>query len=471
MEKIAVVILAAGLGKRLGGELPKVLHETSERPLLAHVVDSILPLNPDRIAVVTGYRRELVEDALAKRYPHAPIKFAYQAEQRGTGHAVKMAAPLFSDFVGTIVILYGDAPLLRTESIQHLLRLHQESKATASLVTALLPDPASYGRILRDPKTNQVTSIREAKDCSAEELLIKEICQGSYAVDSAFLWPAVEGLKDNNAQKEFYLTDVVTKAASEGQRVASYPVPQIAEALGVNDRYDMQLVNQELNARRVRALMRAGVVVQDPLSTFIDASVSIAPGVILGPNVQIRGACTLEAGVVIDGTATITNCKIHDGAHVKLGVVAEDATLGAGSSVGPFAHIRPGSDLGPEVKIGNFVETKKAVLKKGVKASHLTYLGDCVIDEETNIGAGTITCNYDGYQKYQTTIGKGVFIGSNSSLVAPVTIEDGATVGAGSVITERVEKDALAVTRAPQLSKAGWSQRKREIMTKKKSRP
>lgn len=468
MEKIAVVILAAGLGKRLGGEMPKVLHETAERPLLAHVIDSVLPLNPERVAVVTGYKRELVEKMVTTHYPEAPIRFAYQAEQRGTGHAVQVAGPLFSDFVGTIIILYGDAPLLRTESIRHLLRLHHESKATASLVTAILPDPAAYGRILRDPKTNHVNSIREAKDCSAEELLIKEICQGSYAVDSAFLWPAVEGLKDNNAQKELYLTDIITKAASEGQRISSLPVPQNAEALGVNDYYDMQLVNQELNARRVKKLMRAGVVISDPQSTFIEASVSVAPGVVIGPNVQLKGKSSVHSRVVIDGTAIISDCLLAEGAHIKLGVVAEGATIGPGASIGPFAHIRAGSELGPEVKIGNFVETKKAVLRRGVKASHLTYLGDCTIDEETNIGAGTITCNYDGYQKYQTTIGKKVFIGSNSSLVAPLTIEDGATVGAGSVITERVEKDALALTRAPQTSKSGWSTRKRDVMVKKK---
>jgi len=466
MEKIGVVILGAGLGKRLGGELPKVLHKTSEKSLIAHVLDSVLPLNPERIAVVTGYKRELVEKTLSDLYPAAPLKFAYQAEQKGTGHAVLMAAGLFEDFVGTVVILYGDAPLLSTDSIRHLLRLHHETKATVSLVTAHLSEPAAYGRIIRDVKSNQVVSIKEAKDCSAQDLLIQEICQGSYAVDSAFLWPAVQGLKNDNSQKEFYLTDIIAKAASEGQHVSSFPLPAVEEALGVNDQYDLQLVNQELNARRLRALMRSGVIIRDLGSTFIDLSVTIAPGVIIGPNVQVRGATTLSPRVLIDGTATISDCKVGEGAHIKLGVVAEGASIGPDASIGPFAHIRAGTELGAEVKIGNFVETKKALLKKGVKASHLTYLGDCTIDEDSNIGAGTITCNYDGYQKYQTTIGKGVFIGSNSALVAPIIIEDGATIGAGSVITERVKSNSLAVTRSPQIAKADWSTRKRTLMEK-----
>ncbi|MBN8547681.1 MAG: bifunctional UDP-N-acetylglucosamine diphosphorylase/glucosamine-1-phosphate N-acetyltransferase GlmU [Deltaproteobacteria bacterium] len=468
---LAIVVLAAGMGKRMLSDLPKALARTRENTLIDHVLITASKLDPERIVVVTGHMGDFVEEEVKLGVTNGSwsckkLLFARQAEQLGTGDAVKSALPQLKDFVGTVLILCGDMPLVREESLRTLISLHQAENATVSLISLVTSQPAAYGRIIRDG--SRVTQIVEARDCTPQQLSVNEINAAIYAVDSAFLEPALKELKNENAQKEYYLTDIVAKASGEGQTIAALVLHDEKEIQGVNTRYELGLVNRSLMERRIKRLMEEGVEILDPATVLIDETCTVHPGARIGPNVQLLGKTTIEAGVIIEGTALIFNTHIKSRSHIKIGVRMEDAQVGEGCAVGPFAHIRPGSVLGEEVKIGNFVETKKAVLSKGAKASHLTYLGDCSVGEDSNIGAGTITCNYDGYSKFETKIGRDVFIGSNSALVAPVTIDDGATVGAGSTITKNVEKDSLAFTRAPQLAKSGWSKNKREKAAKKK---
>jgi bifunctional UDP-N-acetylglucosamine pyrophosphorylase/glucosamine-1-phosphate N-acetyltransferase len=466
MEKICCIVLAAGMGKRLGGEVPKALAKTRERALVDHVLGALEQLNPEKTIVVTGYKRDLLESHLSSS-PEAArhkIEFALQSEQLGTGHAVQCALPALAGFTGTVIITYADQPLFTAETLQHLVSYHTFKKATLSMITFHCPTRNSYGRIVRDKASGAIVCIREAKDCNPEELLIPEVNSGVYAIDSSFLTPAVTGLTNDNAQKEFYLTDIVEKAAKEGQTVAAFPIADSSEAAGVNNASDLHFVNKILAERQISRLTETGVLFDDAASSCIDPTVTIAPGVRIGPNVQLLGNTSIAAGARIEGTSLIKDSTIGEHVSIKLGCRIEGATIGAQSSVGPFAHLRPGTSLATEVKIGNFVETKNAVLADGAKASHLTYLGDCTVGRGTNIGAGTITCNYDGYKKSRTTIGEGVFIGSNSALVAPVTIGDNALVAAGSVITRDVQPEALAMGRAKQENKEGWAGRRRKVL-------
>ncbi len=461
MEPLAIIILAAGLGKRMGSDLPKVVHTVRGEALLGHVLKQCLGLNAKQIVVVTGHKGELVR-GFCEKYTNLNLKFAVQEKQLGTGDAVKAALPTLSDFSGTVLILYGDMPLIREHSLSDLVKLHHTSNATLSLLSAKIDQPGSYGRIVRDSKSSNISAIVEAKDCSTEQLKINEINVGVYAVDSAFLTPAIKELKNENAQKEYYLTDIVERAIKEGQQVSGLEIRDWHEGLGINTRFELLEATMILNSRKIEALISAGVEFDDKNSVLIEDSVEISTGVRIGPNVQILGKSKIDAGTVIEGTAYLKCCQISKNVMVKFGVRAEETTIGEGASVGPFANLRPGTVLGAESRIGNFVETKKTTLGRAAKANHLTYLGDCEVGEGANIGAGTITCNYDGYNKFQTKIGPGAFIGSNTALVAPVKIGQGATVGAGSVITKDVEADALAVTRSEQRTVAAWSKAKRE---------
>ncbi len=467
MDKTAVIILAAGQGKRMGGELPKVLARTNEGALIDHVLRTVTGLSPDKTVVVTGYKNELVEQHIVSEgasfgYDPAKITFALQKEQLGTGDAVRAGMTELKDFRGKVMILCGDVPLVKEQTLKNLIDIHVNEKATISLITATTDSPASYGRIIRSKEDGRVLAIKEARDCSQAEYLIQEINAGLYLVDSAFLQPALESLSTENAQKEYYLTDIVQKAAEEGQNIACHILPEIIEAQGVNTFYELQKISQEILRRNVEELIKGGVRLLDTNTFYCDTTCTIESGAQIGPNVTLLGNCQIASGVVIEGSAWIKDCVIREGAHLKFGVRAEEAIIGEGASVGPFAHLRPESVLEKDVKVGNFVETKKALLREGAKASHLTYLGDVEVGKNANIGAGTITCNYDGYKKSKTVIGEGVFVGSNSSLVAPVTLEKGATVGAGSTITKNIKEDALGLTRADQREIPGWSKKKRE---------
>jgi len=472
MDKTAIILLAAGLGKRLGFGLPKAAVCIENKPIVLHMLGAVSKIKPDRIILVTGYKRELVEQivrdgAQSEGCSLSDLSFAFQAEQLGTGHAVQSAMEVLGSFTGTVLILYGDMPLIRHQTLSALLEAHRRNKASLSFVSLISDRPNSYGRVIRDHSSGLVTKVVEARDRSPQESLINEFNAGIYAVNSAFLASAIKSLGRQNSQSEYYLTDIIAQAVKEGQTVVTYPLRDAEELQGVNDLFDLTLVNKTLNARRVRELILSGALVQDPGSLYLDPQVQVAPGARIGPQVQLYGNTTIASGAVIDGLSLLRDTTVEKNAHLKLGINAEKAVIGEDATVGPFANLREGTILGPKTRIGNFVETKKAVLGEGSKAPHLTYLGDCSVGQYTNIGAGTITCNYDGYKKHQTTIGNNVFIGSNSALIAPLSIEDGAIVGAGSVITKKVEKDSLALTRAPQISTPGWARVRRERMAEK----
>lgn len=471
-KSCAVVILAAGKGTRMGGTKAKVLVESFSGPLIIEVLKSALDAQPERIAIVVGFEGEevqkTVENWVQQEHPKYidKLSFCPQKEQRGTGDAVKAALPALEEFQGEVLILCGDTPLLAGSTLTKLIEQHQNQNATVSILTALMPQPASYGRIVRDSSSGEITAIVEAKDASPAELLIQEINSGVYVAESAFLPGALHQLESDNAQGEFYLTDIVQRASQEGQRVSSLLTTDHAEAFGVNTFQDLHDINQ-IQQERVRNIFAAsGVSFLQPHSCVISPCAKIGSNVSIGPNTVIGKGVQIGDRVTIEGNCYLQNTSVDKDSILKWGLRIEGATIGAGSMVGPFAHLRPGTVLGKEVKVGNFVETKKATLHDGAKASHLTYLGDATIGKDANIGAGTITCNYDGYQKFETVVEEGAFIGSNTALVAPVRVGKGATVGAGSTISKDVKEDSLAVTRAEQKTLEGWSKKKREKLKK-----
>lgn len=463
MENFATIILAAGLGKRTGSKLPKVLIESLEsKPLIGYVLETIKELSPSKLGIIVGYGKDLVSEAslsFCKDLPNPD--FCYQIEQRGTGDAVKAASQAFADWQGPVLILCGDMPLVKSDTLRNLILCHEQSKATLTLVTTSIPYDNAFGRVERD-KAGTPCAIVERKDCTVQQIAIPERNLGVYCVESAFLFSALERLGNNNAQGEYYLTDIVKLAADEGQTVVAIPCSSPEEALGVNDMSDLMLVNEELRKKTISSWARAGVKFLAPDSVFIDSKVQIEKGVTIGPSVQIFGDTRIGEGTLLEGSAIIKNSTIGKNCLIRLGAYLNEATLEDSVKIGPFVQIRPGSVLKKDVMIGNFVELKNAHLDEGVKANHLTYLGDCEVGANSNIGAGTITCNYDGVKKSRTVIGKNVFVGSNTALVAPVSLGDGAVIGAGSVITKKVEADSLTLTRAPQVSRSGWAKDRRK---------
>ncbi|NLF26198.1 MAG: bifunctional UDP-N-acetylglucosamine diphosphorylase/glucosamine-1-phosphate N-acetyltransferase GlmU [Deltaproteobacteria bacterium] len=462
MNSLAVVILAAGLGKRMQRDCPKVLVKTISKSLIEHVVDTALSLNPERLVIVTGHKKELVEEALAKHNALPSLSYAFQAKQLGTGHALQTALPQLAGFNGTVLVLYGDVPLIRTQTLKTLVDLHEQNQAALSLIALHDNHDHDYGRVMRDA-AGKIEKIVELKDCSRQDLLIREFNSGVYAMQSALLEPALASLKNNNSQGEYYLTDIIGYAYNAGLEISSLLIHDAEEVQGVNTPHDLCIVNKTLRDRKIYALIEAGVEIEDPSSLFIDEQVEVASGVKLGPQITLKGNTKILCGANLEGCAYLKDTFVAEGAVIKFGVRSENAIIGTGVSVGPFAHLRPGTKLEENSHVGNFVEVKNSNLKGGVKASHLTYLGDCVIGTGTNIGAGTITCNYDGYAKHQTVIGEGVFVGSDTCFVAPVKVGDGATIGAGSVITKDVAPHSLALSRAPQVEKKEWSKHNRKI--------
>jgi len=455
-----IVILAAGLGKRMRSEFPKVVVPTRQGPMLHHVLNSASPLAARLTVIITGHKREIVEQvALQSGYPH-PLTFAFQETQEGTGHAVRCAEPLLNEHSGVVLILSGDVPLIQTATLRAFLEYHRSENSAVSIISTRLQDPGNLGRVERNKTSGTFERIVEAKDCSTEQLKINEINGGIYAVDSSFLWKALRSLNNNNAQKEYYLTDIVEIARSQNLKVSSFLISNSDEVLGVNSPAELAMVNARLKIRQLNELSENGVQFDDPATTYIDHEVTIGSGTRIGPNVTMNGRTTIGSDVIIEGTVFLTNTTVSDGATIKFCVRAENASIGAHCSVGPFAHLRPGTQLDADVKVGNFVETKNARVGQKTAVSHLTYLGDCDVGKHSNIGAGTITCNYDGTNKHQTSIGDNVFIGSNSCLVAPVMIESNATVGAGSVITKNVPKNSLALTRPEMKFRENYQRKK-----------
>jgi bifunctional UDP-N-acetylglucosamine pyrophosphorylase / glucosamine-1-phosphate N-acetyltransferase len=453
----AVVVLAAGEGKRMKSSRSKLLHEIAGHSLVSYSIRTATSLEPERVVVVVGHGRDQVEAHLAEIAPHVII--AVQEEQLGTGHAVQVALSELPDLSGEVVVTYGDVPLLSPETLAELVVSHRTNGSAVTVLTANMADPSGYGRIIRDAD-DLVSRVVEHGDAGPEELSITEINSGIYVFDAETLRSALAGLRSDNAQGELYLTDVVEVARRAGKAVRAHVISDLWQTEGVNDRVQLAAMGAELNRRILVDWMRAGVTVVDPATTWVHSSVDLAPDVTLLPGTFLEGATSVGAGATIGPDTTLMDVEVGERAvvtrtHGSLSVIGADA------SVGPFAYLRPGTILGPRSKIGTFVEAKNARLGAGAKAPHLSYLGDAEIGDGANIGAGVIFANYDGVTKSTTTVGDYSFVGSDSVLVAPVRVAEGTYVAAGSVITGDVEPGELAVSRARQRNVAGWVARKR----------
>ena len=462
--RLAVVVLAAGQGTRMKSAHAKVLHRLGGKPLIRHVLDACTPLGATRTVVVVGHQAAKVE-AACDGYGAA---FALQREQRGTGHAVGVACEAQLDgFTGDVVVLYGDVPLLETATLQRLVRRHREQGALLSLLTTVLDDPFGYGRIVRDG-AGRLEAVVEERDASDAQKPIREVNPGIYCVRSGFLIEALAGLTPNNAQGELYLTDIVATAVGRGGPVVTEPVDP-HEVAGINSRADLAGLESVLRRTVIARHMAAGVTFLDPATAYVEPSVTIGADTVIGPSVHLQGRTTIGRDCAIEGNAFVTDCAIADGVRLRPMVVLTEAQVGRGAIIGPFAQLRPGAELHEDVHIGNFVEVKKSVIGAGTKANHLAYLGDATIGRASNIGAGTITCNYDGFAKHRTVIGDRVQIGSDSQLVAPVTIGDDAYVATGTTVRHDVEAGALAFNPRPDQRRAGWVEgfRKRKAPAKK----
>lgn len=449
---LEIVILAAGQGTRMRSALPKVLHPVAGRSMLGHVLDRARELQPAGIHVVIGHGADQVRSQLAAD----DVSFVVQAEQLGTGHAVAQAAPALT--AERVLILYGDVPLIQTETLQRLLQ--QVDDGHLALLTVELDDPTGYGRILRDDQ-GQVIAILEHKDASDAQRAIREGNTGILAVPGRRLADWLGRLSNSNAQGEYYLTDVIALAVADGLTIATSQPADAMEVQGANDRRQLAQLERHFQQRAAERLMLQGVTLLDPLRFDQRGQVEAGRDVSIDVNVILEGRVVLEDGVSIGPNCVIKDSVLKRGAIIKANSHLDGAVVGEGADVGPFARLRPGSELGSKAHVGNFVELKNAHLQDGAKAGHLTYLGDASIGPGSNIGAGTITCNYDGANKFRTEIGADVFVGSNSSLVAPVSLGAGATTAAGSVITADVPADALALGRARQVNKTGWQRPKK----------
>ena len=463
---LAAVVLCAGKGTRMESETAKVLHPILGRPLAWYPITRAFESGCQQVVAVIGHQAEQVRATMSKAFEGQALAFAVQENQRGTGDAVAAARGCLTGFTGAVLILMGDVPLLTVETLTKLVTAFRASKGPLARVSCKPADATGYGRVLRGPG-RKVEGIVEHKDATPEQRLITEINAGLYVADARFLWGALETLTPANAQGELYLTDIVAKAAAVGEVVVVEA--DAREVEGINDRAELAERAELLRARINRRHMKVGVSLQHPASTFIDEGVEIGRDTVIGPNVTISGECEIGSGVTIGQGSVLNHSTIGDGTEVKPYSVFEEAVVGPRCHIGPFARLRPGTVLDEGVHVGNFVETKKTRMKKGSKANHLAYLGDAEIGAGCNIGAGTITCNYDGVNKHQTVLGDGVFIGSDTQLVAPVTIGDGAFIAAGSTITENVPAQALALSRTPQTIKEGWAERRRKVLAGLKS--
>lgn len=493
VPELGAIVMAAGLGKRMRSKLAKVLHPVAGRPMAFYAVDLANRLAGAGTAVVVGHqaaqvkaavaayctadagparrrgmaRREqgLTAQARASDAAVPPVIFAEQREQLGTGHAVMQAREAFRRARGApasaYVILNGDTPLLREATVRALVRHHESQRAAVTILTAVLEDASGYGRVVREQAGGRVLRIVEDRDAGAAEAAIREINVGTYVVNGSFLFEALDKLQPQNAQKEYYLTDIVGLAVERGLPVAALVAPQAEEALGINSRQQLaaaeRVIRQEICAR----WMAAGVTLQDPATTWIDWEVQIGRDTVIHPQVTLEGRTTVGEDCVIRSHSRIADSELGQRVTVLDGSVVSGARLEDDTTIGPYAHLRPGAVLRRKAKVGNFVEIKKAELGEGSKANHLTYLGDARIGRGVNIGAGTITCNYDGVHKYETVIEDEVFVGSDTQFVAPVTVGRGAVVAAGSTVTLDVPPDALAISRVLQVNRAGWAAKRR----------
>jgi bifunctional UDP-N-acetylglucosamine pyrophosphorylase / glucosamine-1-phosphate N-acetyltransferase len=456
-RRVAIAIMAAGKGTRLKSKDPKVLHRIGGLPLLEHVIAAASQVIPTRdIYAIVGHEEARVRDAVK----HTGVNFISQPEQRGTGHAMICSQDALKGY-DDVLVLSGDVPLIRPESIRRLLESHRSKGATMTILTTEPTDPSGYGRIIRK-SGDAVAAIVEQKALNPKQQKIKEINSGIYAFSAAELFPRLNKLTTNNAHGELYLTDIAGLLTKDKKKVLALRAADADEVLGVNTRAELSQLDAQMRSRKTAELMREGVTIFYPETCVIDSGVSAGSDVMIEPFVQLLGKTSIGEGTRIASYSVITDSIVGANVTVRPGCIITDSRIADGAVLGPYAHIRPGSEIGENAHIGNFVETKKTKVGKGSKANHLSYLGDANIGDGVNVGAGTITCNYDGTAKHQTTIEDGVFVGSDSTLVAPLTIGKGAYVAAGSTVTEDVPADALVLGRARQEVKPGWAKARRE---------
>ena len=457
MADIHVVVLAAGLGTRLKSARPKVLHRVAGTPMIAHVLEGARALKPSSVTVVVGHQADAVKSALSEP---TGLTYVVQQPQLGTGHALLTTEPVLKGSTGTVLLLSGDVPLLRPKTLQELLDRHHSTGAAATVLTAVVDRPDGYGRIVRSGE--RIARIVEERDATLAERNIREINSGIYAFALEGLFDAVRAIASENSQREYYLPDLVAIFRQRGRGVETMTLVNPDEIRGINSRAELAEVSRIVRQEKNNELMAAGVTIEDPATTYVDRSVTIAADTILHPGVSLEGRTTIGAGCEIHSGARIVDSLIGDRVTILNHCVITGATIANDVSVGPFAHLRPESDVRDHAKIGNFVELKRTVLGSRSKANHLAYLGDATIGQNVNIGAGTITCNYDGVTKSQTVIEDGAFIGSDTQLVAPVTIKQGAYVGSGTTVREDVPAGALAVSAGKQRNIDGWVEEKKK---------
>lgn len=454
MSNLLAVILAAGKGTRMKSVLPKVLHRVGGKPMVQHVLDAAQIAGATRNIVVIGFGSEQVVETLGQQ-----AEFVVQAEQLGTGHAMMQASAKLQDFGGTILVLCGDTPLLEGELLVDLLAEHRQAQAVATVLTAHMPDPTGYGRVIRDT-TGQVVKIVEQKDASPSELAVDEVNTGIYCFERAALLEALAEITCCNQQGEYYLTDVIGVLAGKHRKVWATPAKDYRQTLGINSRVQLAEAESIIRQRKLTALLESGVTIMDPASTFIDADVSVGQDTVIYPFTWLEGNTVIGANCEIGPNTRIQNTQIGSGVTMHFSY-AHECQLGNDVTVGPYVHLRPKTILAAGVKVGNFVEVKNSQIGEGSKIPHLSYIGDTDMGARVNIGSGTITVNYDGKHKHRTTVEDGAFIGCNSNLVAPVTVGQGAYVAAGSTITKDVPTEALGVARARQNNIEGWVTRRK----------
>ncbi len=471
MTGFAIAIMAAGKGTRLKSKRPKVLHEIGGRALLLHVIAAAKTVVPaERIYCIVGHEADRVKAAVAP----SGVKFVMQEEQRGTGHALQMVKAYFAisgeALPKHLLVLSGDVPLIRSETIESICKLHLLEQAAMTILTAVPADPTGYGRVLRVTEHGpEVTAIVEQKSLKPEQLGAPEINSGIYCFETKELFARLDSLSTNNAHGEYYLTDVAAMMVADGLRVVAVKADSVDEVLGANTIAEMMHLDAAMRMSKARRLMAEGVTIFRPETCVIDAEVTVGPDTVIEPYVQLLGATRIGSETRVRSYSVVQNSVIGDGVIIRNGCVLDSSEVADNAVLGPYAHLRPESRIGEGAHVGNFVETKKVTLGKGSKANHLNYLGDAVIGAGVNIGAGAITCNYDGVNKHLTIVGDGAFVGSDSTLVAPVTVEAGAYVAAGSCITQDVPAGSLAIGRSRQINKPDWAAARRAAMSAKKN--
>jgi bifunctional UDP-N-acetylglucosamine pyrophosphorylase/glucosamine-1-phosphate N-acetyltransferase len=467
LESIATIILAAGKGTRMKSELVKVLHPILGLPMLFYPIKlSLKGIKAEKTIVVVGHQADRIQGM----FKNFKIDIALQEKQLGTGHAVLQAIPFLQSFSGTVLILCGDVPLVELETLRSFIDTYKENGSTLSVLTAVVEEPFGYGRILRNPE-GWLEKIVEEKDASEKERMIREINTGIFCVKAPFLMEGLREIGKENAQGEYYLTDLVEVAKKRGLRCSAHIVADPVEVMGINTRVDLAIANEVLRQKKLKDLMLSGVTVVDPKTTYVDRTVEVGKDSILYPNCHLQGKTKIGERCIIEPNSKISDSLIGNDVTIRANSVITESKIEEGASIGPFAHLRPLSEVKTKAKIGNFVEVKKSVIGKGSKANHLSYIGDSLLGEDVNIGAGTITCNYDGFEKHQTIIGNRVFVGSNVELVAPVKVGNDSSIGAGTTVTKDVPEGALAISRVKQKNIKRWNKKiehRRKKMRNKK---